>query len=71
MERLQLGLTAARKYLVERLLKKIPSCRYAIVGNHPLVDPKRFGETVAVNRGVNVRAFTEMKQALAWLEMEK
>jgi hypothetical protein len=31
------------------------------------LDPKRFGEVVARNRGVNVRVFTDEESALAWL----
>ena len=43
----------------------------AIVGNMPLVDPFRFGETVARNRGVNGRVFTDIKEAIEWLAMER
>ncbi len=70
MDRYNLSLVAAKKYLNEKLAGKIPSCRFAFVGNHPLVDPKRFGETVAVNRGLNVKVFTEKNEALAWLEIK-
>jgi hypothetical protein len=31
------------------------------------VDPNRFGETVARNRGVNIRAFTNVEDAEEWL----
>jgi hypothetical protein len=71
MDRFNLSVMAAAKYFGAVFTKKIPSCRYAIVGNHPLVDPNKFEETVAVNQGINVRVFTEMKEALAWLEAEK
>lgn len=40
---------------------------YAIVGNEPLIDPERFGETVSLNRGAIGRVFTDPDQALAWL----
>ncbi len=70
MDRYNLSVTASKKYIDEKLTGKIPSCRFAFVGNHPLVDPKRFGETVAVNRGLNVKAFTDIKEALAWLEVK-
>jgi hypothetical protein len=70
MDRFHLSVLAATKYMGAKLTKKIPSCRYAIVGNLPLVDSKRFEETVAVNRGVNIKVFTDMKEALVWLEVE-
>ena len=70
MDRYNLSMVSAKKYLDEKLTGRIPSCRFAFVGNHPLVDPKRFGETVAVNRGLNVKVFTDIKEALAWLEVK-
>ena len=39
----------------------------AFVGRGGLVDPGRFGEVVARNRGVNVRVFTEEPEARVWL----
>jgi hypothetical protein len=39
----------------------------AIAGQEPLIDPDRFGETVARNRGVNGRVFTDLDEAVAWL----
>ncbi|HEX4959155.1 MAG TPA: STAS/SEC14 domain-containing protein [Lacibacter sp.] len=41
--------------------------KIALFGNEPLIDKNRFGETVAVNRGVNIKVFTELNDALAWL----
>lgn len=70
MDRYDLATLSAKKYLDEKLAGKIPSCRFAFVGNNPLVDPKRFGETVAVNRGMNLRVFTEIKEAIVWLEAD-
>ncbi len=69
MDRFNLSVIAAAKYLGAKLTGKIPSCRYAIVGNHPLVDPGKFEETVAINRGINVRTFTSMDHAVSWLEI--
>lgn len=37
------------------------------VGKEPIVDPRRFGEAVARNRGVNVRVFTDEAEARSWL----
>lgn len=44
-----------------------PRIRAALVGHEPMVDPERFGETVAINRGAEVRVFTDEAQAEAWL----
>ena len=41
--------------------------RIAFIGREPFLDPERFGETVAVNRGLNVRVFLNEPAALAWL----
>jgi hypothetical protein len=44
---------------------EVPS--FAYVMHEPLLDPGRFGETVAVNRGMRVKAFDDMKRAEWWL----
>ena len=41
--------------------------RFAYVLHEPMLDPKRFGETVAVNRGMRLKAFDDMKKAEWWL----
>jgi len=41
--------------------------RFAYVLQQPVLDPNRFGETVAVNRGMRVKAFDDVKQAEWWL----
>ena len=41
--------------------------RFSYVGHEPLVDKRRFGETVATNRGLTVRVFTDYQQAIEWL----
>ena len=40
---------------------------FAYVMEHPMLDPNRFGETVAVNRGMRVKAFENLQQARWWL----
>jgi hypothetical protein len=40
----------------------------AFFAKESLVDPQRFGEAVARNRGINVRVFTDELQARAWLK---
>ncbi len=52
-------------YKIAHALGKIN--RIAVVGQEPIVHKERFGETVAVNRGINVRVFTDKDQASIWL----
>jgi len=42
--------------------------RFAYVVHPPLLDPQRFAETVAVNRGMIVKAFETPQEAFKWLE---
>jgi hypothetical protein len=58
IDRFRLGLAGA-KYL--------DGAPFAFVADKALVDPGRFGEMVARNRGVDVRAFTERAPAEEWL----
>jgi hypothetical protein len=41
--------------------------QFAYVLQEPQLDPQRFGETVAVNRGMFVKAFDNLEDALEWL----
>lgn len=41
---------------------------FAYVLIEPVLDPKRLGETVAVNRCMNVKAFENPEEALKWLD---
>jgi len=41
--------------------------RFAYILKEPILDPNRFGETVAVNRGMRVKTFDDAKQAEWWL----
>jgi len=41
--------------------------RFAYVIHVPLRDPAKFGETVAVNRGMNVKTFENQEDAIEWL----
>ena len=43
--------------------------RFAYVMHPPLLDPQRFGETVAVNRGMIVKAFETLEEAFEWLKL--
>lgn len=42
---------------------------FAYVLTQAVLDPHRFGETVAVNRGMNVRAFDNLDEAYEWLKV--
>ncbi len=44
-----------------------PRIQFAYVVPAPMLDPERFGETVAVNRGMFVKAFDNLEDALRWL----
>ena len=41
--------------------------QFAYLLEVPVLDPERFGETVAVNRGMLVKTFDNLPDALAWL----
>ena len=41
--------------------------QFAYVLSEPVLDPRRFGETVAVNRGMFVKVFDSFEEALEWL----
>ena len=49
----------------QRALGKLT--KIAVVAKEPPLDPQRFGETVAVNRGINAMAKTNIDEAIAWL----
>ena len=42
--------------------------RLAVVGTEPMIDPERFAEVVSGNRGASARGFTDIVDAIAWLE---
>ena len=43
--------------------------RFGYVIKEPLRDVQRFGETVALNRGMNVKTFETPEEAFQWLEI--
>ena len=61
MDRLEMGLFVANH--------RPPGVRLAVVGETGMVDPGRFGETVARNRGADARVFTDFELAELWVEM--
>jgi hypothetical protein len=56
---------AVARYVREHGIPRAP--QFAYVLQEPLLDPQRFGETVAVNRGMWVKAFDNLEDALGWL----
>jgi hypothetical protein len=46
-----------------------PGTQFAYVLEEPVLDPRKFGETVAVNRGMSVKTFNYVDDALRWLGM--
>jgi hypothetical protein len=43
------------------------SPQFAYILRPPVLDPQRLGETVAINRGMKVRAFDDLDKGLEWL----
>jgi hypothetical protein len=46
-----------------------PATQFAYVLREPILDPRRFGESVAVNRGMFVKVFDNLEDALGWLRI--
>ena len=53
--------------VVDRMSEWKRAPRFAFLGKPPLVDPNRFGELVATNRGVQMKTVNRMEDALNWL----
>jgi hypothetical protein len=45
-----------------------PAPQFAYVLEEPVLDPNRFGEKVARNRGMNMKVFDTLEEALSWLD---
>jgi hypothetical protein len=58
---------AFMSYMMERPVPPAP--QFAYVLQEPVLDPQRFGETVAVNRGMWVKVFDNLEDALGWLRV--
>jgi hypothetical protein len=43
---------------------------FAYVIHAALRDPGKFGETVAVNRGMNMKVFENLEDAFEWLDIK-
>jgi hypothetical protein len=67
LERFYYGafVAAAVNQTVKRVKCQAPTFAYVLA--EPVLDPNRFGETVAVNRGMRIKAFDNVKDARWWL----
>jgi hypothetical protein len=67
MERFYYGEFAADSVFKFRDRGIFPYTKFAYVLKEPVLDPLRFGEIVAVNRGMHVKAFDNLEDAVGWL----
>ncbi len=67
LQRFTMGTAGAEKYHTALAKGEILKCRFSVVANPPLMDPVKFGEVVATNRGMPVGVFTNFQEALDWL----
>jgi len=66
-ERYMLGLFVAAEQRILASRTPPAEVQVAVYGSQPLIDPERFGETVAVNRGAKVKVSEHLDEALSWL----
>jgi len=66
MDRYYLGEFAALES-IKYMRKGLQSNAVAFYGIEPIIDPERFGELVARNRGLNLKVTSEKKEALLFL----
>jgi hypothetical protein len=70
MERFYYGTFAAEAVMryAEHGVSRATQFAYVVIP--PVLDSRRFGETVAMNRGMHVKAFDNIDDARRWLEIE-
>ena len=66
MDRYNLGEFAAIE-AINFLIKGLSKLSVAFYGAEPIIDPERFGELVAKNRGLSIKVSTDKKEALNFL----
>src|SRR4051812_29259079 len=69
IERFLYGKFAASSVAMYRPRGLSPFTAFAYVLKPPVLDPQRFGETVAVNRGMRIKVFDNVEDAFTWLEL--
>ena len=62
-ERFEVGAQFAEMQLSRETIVAI-----AVYGREPMIDPERFAETVALNRCAVGKVFTDIDEAISWLE---
>ena len=70
IERFYYGYFAATETI--KLMARYPmyrAPRFAYLINEPLRDPRRYGETVAVNLGMTIKTFETPEEAFNWLDL--
>ena len=67
IERFYYGEFAAQTVVRYEVRGVSPATPFAYVLTEPVLDPQKFGETVAVNRGMRVKVFDNPEEALEWL----
>ena len=67
IERFYYGAFAARGATEYAVRNRYASPEFAYVLQVPVLDPNRFGEVVATNRGMRVRTFDNLDAACGWL----
>jgi hypothetical protein len=71
LERFHLFETFAILYSDFKKMGKFSYARFAILGIYPVIDPEKFDETVAVNRGMALKVTSDLNEALEWLSVGK
>jgi hypothetical protein len=66
MERYQYGVFVAQEVSKLNMIG-LSSPKFAYIMNIPVLDYGRYGETVAINRGMKVKATDNPDEALSWL----
>ena len=64
------GISLSYRYFLAnemRIFAQYKVVKVAVVGRPEQLDYKKFGETVALNQGVNGRVFTNVEDAEEWL----
>jgi hypothetical protein len=69
IERFLYGKFAASSVAMYKARGLSPFTAFAYVLKVPVLDPQRFGETVAVNRGMRIKVFDNVEDAFTWLEL--
>jgi hypothetical protein len=70
LERWDYSVAVARMNLEYVTSGSLPPLQLAYVASYPILDPNRFGETVALNRGVTVKVTDNFQEAMTWLGLE-